>query len=1462
MSILESKSTAHDRLAEELSIQHQKTVELRREILALEQTVRTTSAATSSSKILEQALRQEVEQLKRNNEWLDGELKIKSTDYTKYRKEKGARIAELQHQNDEATTAIDSLKRTESGLRKRLDELSRKAEESFSRIQQMQEEAASKEEAFRTELDVANRLAELMKNSADTEKARQKDLQDQLESVQEDASEQIGRISAEVDTEHRERQAAEQRIIELEVHIERLEADVVTWQTQASSRGSVNQGTNGHMRGSPEASSRVYTPERFTGKAPFSVTQLVSDYNTMKGSLEAEKHRNEKLSSTIDDMINDMESRQPEVEELRVDHERLESEIAEMSSLVDTIGSERDQAVKIARKQEGQVEVKIREGEVLRQQLRDLSSQVKVLLMEAHLRDQGIGDIDAERHRQLELLAQAQFDEESLDGMTDTDHFISQNLVTFKNIAQLQEQNTNLIKVTREVGQRMEREEASKVTQEMDDLQQKYERCKDEIKSLISQSQSYLRERDMFRRMLAHRGQLPPDGDVSSMFGGSVDGRGAPATPDKTNVVDSVEQLQSTRDSTDYNKLLKDMQSHFDAYRQEAATDRSTLREQVDNLSRSNSELRNEIGRQSSQVLLAHERYEMLQANYAMLKTENDELQKRSQFFSDSAAKQDLRTQQAIEDLVEAKGLADSMRNELANLKAEKDFWKSVEKRLTEDNETLSNERYRLNSLVTSLQNLLNEREHADADAHRRVSAQVEGLERELQATKRKLTEEVEENKRASLRREFDRQQNQKKIDDLVASLGIVREELVAATTTRDHLQVKIDELNIELRSAEERLRVLQPLSLSHSSTVNGEVPHYRPNDETSDLNKEQELSMQVSDLRRDLDLKRAEVENAKTQIEQYKAISQSSEEQLRSLNSTQELYRQETDKVIQEQTDKIGRLEHQISDLNSRLHSTLLELSDLQNENSEKSRHFEAQRLSLEAEIAQLKDEVDRHATAAQYLQEDLKVQAEIAQQAQQNYENELVKHAEAAKALQSVRGQFNELKIQAMELKTEAESGRTSLAKNEESWAESRNRYEKELVEIKEGRENLRAQNHRLHQQLENLSGQIASLHKHPHNDGADGAIHDSSISDIDNLQEVIKYLRREKEIVDVQLELSMQEAKRLKQQLDYTQTQLDETRLKLNQQRRVEEDSERTSLNHKKLLETINELNTFRESSVTLRNENRQAQAALTAKARQVEELTAQIEPLQTEIRNLVNEKETQAGEIALLRENSNHWQQRAQNILQKYDRVDPAEMEALKRQLQTLESEHDQLKTSKEQLQEEIQSTSARLIEAQDQGNEKVEELRSRLTEQFKTRSKNLSGIIKERDFTLQTLSKEKADLEQRLDTLKSELEEAKVQRDQAIEKVSSQDSKVDGNDPNGSEEGQVDEGGSPKPTPETLQALQENLKAAESRASEETLRLATLESEAEAYQAKIADLENQVVSGDIYSNIFQVLTYYA
>ncbi len=1342
LAVLDSKSTAYDKLAEELSGQHQKAQALRRRISELEQNLQSANSAASSTRFREQSLQQELEMLKRNNEWFESELKTKNADHLRFRKDKSARITELQQLNEQYISEAESLKRSEASLRSRLDDQIQKFEDSLTTVQELREEAVQAADAFRMELDSAGRLAELQKTSADTAKQRAQELSIALEEAKEEAADEIGRIRAEVETEHNDKVSAEQRVTELESTVEQLQAELELIKAQLSTPQPINgHGTMTPIR--PGTPTGVFSPGLASRvKGNLSMTQMFSEYKKVERELASEKRHAEQLSRSLEEMVENLEKTQPEIDELRADHGRLEGEMMEISTLRDAATKERDSALKEMRKLQGYVEQLRKERNVFQQQVRDESSQIKILLMEQHLRESG-QQLSQDEINDLQRAAVG--DESGLATMTDTGRIISENLTVFRNIVELQEQNVRIQSMLRQLGERMEVSEANEKDpsrqqehEELKALRARVSTYKDELQNMVTQSKSYVKERDMFRNMLVRRGQLPAQVEAGA-FAQSMPLPAASSLPRGMAV-----SLQGSPagEESDYAKLLKDLQHHFDSYKQEAATDNTALRNQLNELSKRKSQLQVDLSKQQGQLSAANQRAEMLQANYNMLKAESVELQKRSEMIRDIATKQELRTQQAAEELVEAKGQSDSMQRETANLKAEKDLWKSIEKRLIEDNESLRNERGRLDNLNSTLQNILNEREQSDSESHRRLQRQIEILQSELQTTKRKLNDETEESKKTALRREYEHEQNQKRINDLMASLSSVREESIQAKTTRDHLQARIDEMTIELRSAEERLEVLQ--AKPGADAGKGDAAQ----GEEDSLTREQELSVEVSELRRDLELKNNELDRLNEQVETYKSISQASEERLQELTDTNDRYRQETEQAIEEKNGTIRELERRVEDISTELITTNNELTRLRDEQSVSDRKLDEQKASFEMEIARLRDQNDQQEARADGLLEDVKSQAGIANQHQQNYEDELVKHAEAAKTAQTIRTENNQLRLEMVELRTMAESAITSLQQKEESWSEQKTRYERELADLRNRREEVMQQNTLLHGQLEEVTRQISFLQR-DRASLADDEPDATAGADLQNLQEVIKYLRREKEIVDVQYHLSTQEAKRLKQQLDHTQSQLDETRLKLDQQLRADADTERNALSHNKLMDTLNELNLYRESSVTLRAEAKRASNALAEKSQQVEELLANISPLQTRIAELENLAELREGEMKLLQEDRDHWQARTQNILAKYDRVDPAELEMLKQRLSTLEIERDEAVAARDSLQAQVEAIPQQVEAAK-------QDLRGRLSEQFKARNKDLTGRINQKQTELETANSQRAELQTELDSTRDQL----------------------------------------------------------------------------------------------------------
>ncbi|KAL7622484.1 Protein mlp1 [Parahypoxylon ruwenzoriense] len=1323
LAIIDTKNSANEALSQELQAQHQKNLKLNQEITALQQSVQNANNASSSSKFREQSLQQQLQMAQGSSDFFEKELKTKSAEALKYRKEKGARIAELQRLNDDAASNIESLKRTEQQLRQRLDEAQKKAEDSLTRVQQLQEAMGRKEEDFRQECDSLRRLVDLKEQQSLTHKKRVQEVETREEQVKRECEDKIRRISEELARANSDKDELSQAIESLRDEVGRLEAMVAGGSpAQPGSAPQTPRPLNGSLyrAGSPFA-----TPGS-TRKA-LSTTQLMEDFYKAKGQLNAEKLRSSNLAKELDDVIDQLEAKRPELEELQAENERLQQEIKTMSHLSDDSFRERDVAKKAARKAEAVAADAEKQKKLLQYEVKSLSAQIQMLTFNVHCLEKGIDRLTSEERLALQRLERGQIDDQAVDEELNAHSSILERLVVFKDIKELQERNEQLLQVTHELAERMENEEAvAAKSQAMEDhkervrLEQELEVFRDTLRGFQVKTESITKERDMFRRIVESRASAD---EVASVLG----------RPAQDGVLASIEQNSAANDDgSDYTSLLRDLQQNFDLYRNEQTADRKTMKEQLEKLSAERNSLQAEVSRLQSQLSLASERYEILQSNFTALQNENKELQRRNQTMSESAAKQDIRTQQVAEDLVEARGSLESMRSENANLKAEKKLWKDIQDRLSQDNESLMQEKSRLNGLLATQQTLHNERELTESEAKRRLQSQIDSLEADLNTTKRKLADEVEEAKKAQLRKEYDSQQFQKRIDELTANLSQIREELVATKTSRDHLQSRVDELTIQLRSAEERSERLQPRPTPRPGSVVAASEQGVAETDTDE--RIQELIHEATDLKRDLEMTKSHLENAQSQAERYKELSQASEEELERMNSTQEQYQQEIDAAISAKDSTIKELEQRVEDLSSELARSNSELSSLRDSQAEVARRFEDEKAILDEEIKRLKEEEERYTASSQFHQQDLRAQAEIAANAQQAYESEVMKHGETAKSLSSLRGEYNQLKTSAATWKADAESAKVTLLQSESSWDERRQRFEREISELRARRDDANAQNKLLHQQLEDVTKQVSALQQSrtSTDESLDTIASQPSSSDVDKFRELSNYLRREKDILEVQYDLKVQEAKRLQQQLEYAQSQLDEARLKLEQERRSQGDSDRSSIAHKDLMSKLEELNLFRESSAALRAEARQAQAQLAEKTAKISELESTIQPLEAQIEELQSQQAFKEAEMKQLHEDRDRWQKRTEDILSKHGRTDPAEVEELKQTVAKLESERNALQEAETPLRQRIQELEKSIEEKEAGWSVTREKLVNSAKERSRTLTAAKNEVAAERD----------------------------------------------------------------------------------------------------------------------------------
>ena len=235
----------------------------------------------------------------------------------------------------------------------------------------------------------------------------------------------------------------------------------------------------------------------------------------------------------------------------------MQAEASLLASQLAQAISERDAHASAAEENGQKLAKSTKENEVLNQQLNDLGRQIRVLLKELGRRQDPMLPSDAEIEADTTIQAPATIEE-----------VITSELVLFKSIPQLQEQNMKLLKIVRELGKKMEDEE-KEYREQLDAeqqaaLQEAYAAVKELQDQLETQKrsseatiQAYVKERDALKSMLAReRGAA---GRMNGANGHDVD------MPDTSETV----------------KELAEIQAQFEAYKTEMGADSGRLREEA-----------------------------------------------------------------------------------------------------------------------------------------------------------------------------------------------------------------------------------------------------------------------------------------------------------------------------------------------------------------------------------------------------------------------------------------------------------------------------------------------------------------------------------------------------------------------------------------------------------------------------------------------------------------------------------------------------------------------------------------------------------------------------------------------------------------------------------------------------------------------------------------------------------------
>ncbi|RKP24028.1 hypothetical protein SYNPS1DRAFT_7094, partial [Syncephalis pseudoplumigaleata] len=228
-------------------------------------------------------------------------------------------------------------------------------------------------------------------------------------------------------------------------------------------------------------------------------TQVYSDYVKLQEELAAEKRENQRITESLTGILQEIDERAPLLQKQREEYEAICQEATQLAEQLTTAMRDREELAQQAEDARLHRERVDRENVALKKESERLALQVQTLLA----KQQGLPPSE------IAKLSTMQSPSHTAANHPQVEHIITSQLTTFRDIQELQQQNQRLLKVTQDLATRLEQEEDRRKqthseleSEAIAEAQQLIEALRDRLQTAHLRIDSYMRERDLLRRML------------------------------------------------------------------------------------------------------------------------------------------------------------------------------------------------------------------------------------------------------------------------------------------------------------------------------------------------------------------------------------------------------------------------------------------------------------------------------------------------------------------------------------------------------------------------------------------------------------------------------------------------------------------------------------------------------------------------------------------------------------------------------------------------------------------------------------------------------------------------------------------------------------------------------------------------------------------------------------------------
>ncbi|XP_065056789.1 nucleoprotein TPR-like isoform X2 [Rhopilema esculentum] len=1232
LEVLEKKSKEIERLDNEWKSMSQKLSEATKANYEAQAKLDEFQSGDITREFKLKRLEQEKDLLSSQNAHLTTQLNGKTEELSTLKRNKTSEVLDLQNLADSQKNQLESVTKSCESYKAKLEEQESKMETLMEKLKRARGELADTDSTMTQELNAKNKLVELYKESSeDSQKQISEmtfallEIQKILKETDEEKSALEAKLALEEEKHKEKLNELEERLKTLDTELENANEllEVARKKTPALSKEAV------------EGMSPTAATASALMKKGMTLTQIYSEYVEVSDALELEKDENTRLKQYLDQILQEIEEKAPLLQRQREDYENALKTIENLTAKFDDAMNEceRSQSEKddYARK----ADFTKRENERMNRLCIDLSQQVRVLLKEV---EEARGGVVSTEYKVPELI--------SSDKVSSSSQVISEHLVSFKNIEDLQEQNQKLLTVVRDLSEEREKQEKECSVEKMSELSDQLNLAFEQVKQMKDEREkqneiieTLVKQRDMYK--VLYNAEERPEISSTSFL------------------------QQSTMASAETEADLEKAKAHltritedFEKYKTDSTAKESSLQTKLEKLEDEVSKLRSENQHGKGKIEFLEEKNDSLKRTNDGLTRESEALVMKSRGLETAVSKQQKEAAFYKQELEAANEKLINLEVALKSSDTEKRLMKGTEQRLMQENKTLIEQQRSQNVLLTNLQTIQNNLERQEFETRKALGKQVEELQLEMKGLTRNLDAQ-EANKKTSIGSlNHQLEKLQKELSEEKKLRQDSEKKLNEIMTEFDAAKLKCTELEEHLASSEARLKAIVEADDSSATENIQQIKEQHEEKEKSFQSKLSETELRMKALS-------SQAQSSSKHVEQYKQIAASCEEALKDANEKYAILQKET-------SSKLQSMQQRANELSRQLEATKVELATRKSKAEKKEQELSAQLnsarqsyVSLEREYNAVKGSIESSSQHSEAAKADAKMYAAAATEKQEKYERELVLHAKDVEELVKVKEELHEYAKRIDSSENHAREAQEKMVVAEKAMENMKIHHAEEMKKIREHSKQISEQNSLLHKEIEKLSSQIVDAKSRRVDEitKLSEETGKSAEQSTEDLYEVIRFIRREKEIAETKFEALQSESLRYRQRCDHFEKELEETQAALELERKRTLGLMLSKEEHEDIMAKVARVAELTELNKELEKQKEELgkkHSTVNAKVKQLED---QIKSMKEGRRSLEEEKGSWFAEKTALKSEIQRWTTRAQQLIEQNKKA-TTELEELK------------------------------------------------------------------------------------------------------------------------------------------------------------------------------------------------------